>query len=69
MHNIPASFTIYTLGGYLQYTSEHGAVAYRMEQADTKSGLLYKATDDFDGFYTCPVDERAAPVCTVPLPS
>ena len=40
-----------------------------MEQADTKSGLLYKATDDFDGFYACPVDKRAAPVCTVPLPS
>ena len=50
--------------GYVKYTKEHGAVASRTEQADSKSGLLYKAIDDFDGFYACPVDKGAAPVST-----
>jgi phosphoserine aminotransferase len=57
MYNIPVSSNLYTIGGVIKYTKEHGAVASRTEQGNSMSGLLYKAIDYFDGFYACSVDK------------
>jgi len=67
MYNTPACFTLYTIGEYLKYTKKVGGVAYWAEQSDKKSGMIYKAIDDSDGFYACPVDKTCRSRMNIPF--
>mmetsp|Transcript_116352 Transcript_116352/g.329137 ORF Transcript_116352/g.329137 Transcript_116352/m.329137 type:complete len:369 (-) Transcript_116352:173-1279(-) len=67
MYNTPACFTWYVMGEYLKYTKKVGGVAHWGEQSDKKSGMIYKAIDDSDGFYACPVERSARSRMNVPF--
>merc|ERR1719345_393771 len=55
------------MGEYLKYTVKMGGVAYWAEQSDKKSGMLYNAIDDSDGFYSCPVDKSCRSRMNIPF--
>lgn len=67
MYNTPACFTLYVMGEYLKYTKKVGGVAHWEEQSAKKSGMLYGAIDDSDGFYQCPVEAGARSRMNVPF--
>merc|ERR1712113_1116845 len=37
------------------------------EMSDKKSGMIYKAIDDSDGFYSCPVEKKSRSRMNVPF--
>jgi len=55
------------MGLYLQYMKEKGGVQFWDEQADKKSGAVYGAISDSDGFYSCPVDPAFRSRMNVPF--
>jgi len=42
-------------------------VAHWSEQSDKKAGMIYKAIDDSDGFYSCPVEKASRSRMNVPF--
>merc|ERR1739848_964378 len=44
-----------------------GGVAYWEEQSKKKSEMLYKAIDESDGFYACPVEKSCRSRINVPF--
>merc|ERR1712187_384303 len=67
MYNTPACFTLYVMGEYLKYTKKVGGVAHWEELSAKKSGLLYSAIDDSDGFFQCPVEKSARSRMNIPF--
>ena len=57
MFNTPPVFAVYMLGKILKWMERNGGVEAMERAAATKSGLLYDAIDQSDGYYRCPVDE------------
>ena len=56
MFNTPPVFPIYMFGKVLRWMKAEGGLAAMQKNAAQKSGLLYAAIDDSDGYYNCPVD-------------
>merc|ERR1712048_224480 len=67
MYNTPPCFTWYVMGEYLKYTKEKGGLSYWAEQSDRKSGLLYRAIDESDGFYVAPVQKKSRSRMNIPF--
>ena len=59
MFNTPPVFPIYMFGKVLKWMKNQGGLAAMERNAAEKSGLLYAAIDQSDGYYQCPV-ERAS---------
>ncbi len=56
MFNTPPVFPIYMLGKVLKWMKKQGGLAAMEAMAAEKSSALYRAIDDSDGYYCCPVD-------------
>lgn len=56
MFNTPPVFPIYMLGKVLKWMKKQGGLAAMERMAAEKSGALYRAIDESDGYYNCPVD-------------
>ncbi|WP_424946208.1 3-phosphoserine/phosphohydroxythreonine transaminase [Candidatus Spongiihabitans sp.] len=56
MFNTPPVFPIYMFGKVLKWMKKQGGLAAMETLAAEKSGALYRAIDDSDGYYTCPVE-------------
>lgn len=56
MYNTPPCYNIYMSGLYFEYIKRQGGLTFFNEQALQKSGLVYEAIDQSNGFYTGPVD-------------
>ena len=56
MFNTPPVFPIYLFGKVLRWMKDQGGLAAMERNAAQKSGLLYAAIDDSDGYYNCPVE-------------
>jgi len=67
MYNTPACYTIYVMGEYLKYTKKVGGLKYWAEKSDIKSGLIYSAIDDSDGFYRAPVAKDCRSRMNIPF--
>merc|ERR1712217_987458 len=67
MYNTPACYTIYVMGEYLKYTKKVGGLKYWAEKADIKSGLIYNAIDDSNGFYRAPVAKDCRSRMNIPF--
>lgn len=67
MYNTPSCFSIYVMGLYLKYTKERGGVSYWEDLSAKKTGLLYGAIDNSDGFYSAPVDRSCRSRMNVPF--
>lgn len=55
MFNTPPVFPIYVFGKVLKWMKKQGGLAAMERNAEEKSGLLYRAIDDSDNYYNCPV--------------
>ena len=58
MFNTPPVFAIYMFGKVLQWMRREGGLAAMEQRAAQKSASVYRAIDDSDGYYRCPVDEQ-----------
>ncbi|KAF4665986.1 Phosphoserine aminotransferase [Perkinsus olseni] len=67
MYNTPACYAIYMTGLYLKYTKAHGGLKHWDDLAEKKSGLLYKAIEDSNGFYNAPVEKNVRSRMNVPF--
>jgi len=67
MYNTPACFTMYAMGEYLKYTKKVGGLAHWAELSNKKSGLIYDAISDSDGFYKCPIEKGARSRMNIPF--
>ena len=67
MYNTPSCFSIYVMGLYLKYTKERGGVSYWEDLSAKKTGLLYGAIDNSNGFYAAPVDPSCRSRMNVPF--
>jgi len=67
MYNTPACFTMYVMGEYLKYTQKVGGIAHWAEQSAIKSGMIYNAIDDSNGFYACPVEKQSRSRMNIPF--
>lgn len=67
MYNTPPCYSMYMMGLYFKYTKSKGGLQYWDELADKKSGMLYDAIDNSDGFYTGPVDKEYRSRMNVPF--
>jgi phosphoserine aminotransferase len=67
MYNTPPCFTLYVMGEYLKYTKKMGGVTHWAEQSDKKSGMIYKAIEESDGFYSAPVEKQSRSRMNVPF--
>ena len=56
MFNTPPVFPIYMLGKVLKWMKKQGGLGAMESIAAEKSGNLYRAIDNSDGYYICPVD-------------
>ena len=56
MFNTPPVFAIYMLGKVLKWMKKQGGLTAMENQAAEKSATLYRAFDDSNGYYTCPVE-------------
>jgi phosphoserine aminotransferase len=65
MFNTPPVFPIYMLGKVLKWMRDEGGVAAMERQAEEKAGRLYRAIDQSDGYYRCPVDAGSRSVMNV----
>ena len=54
--NTPPMFSIYVMGKMLRWIEQHGGLAGMAQRAVRRSGLIYDAIDDSDGFYTGPAE-------------
>jgi len=67
MYNTPACWTLYAIGEYLKFMKKAGGLTHWAELSDKKSGLIYNAVDDSDGFYQCPVVKSARSRMNLPF--
>ncbi len=58
LFNTPPVFSVYALNLVLRYLKQQGGITPLEDANKEKADLLYKAIEDSDGFYRCPVDER-----------
>ena len=56
LYNTPPVFSIWGINLVLKWIKEMGGASAMAERAEKKSQLLYKAMEESDGFYRCPVD-------------
>jgi phosphoserine aminotransferase len=54
--NTPSMFSIWVTGKVLAWIREHGGVAAMEERAARRSGSVYRAIEESDGFYRSPVE-------------
>ena len=55
LYNTPPVYAIYMLNKVLGWVESRGGVGEMDRAADAKSQLLYRAIDESDGYYRCPV--------------
>lgn len=58
LYNTPPCFGIYKMGLYFDYVKRNGGVEAFYEMSKEKSGAIYAAIDESNGFYTAPVEKR-----------
>ncbi len=57
LYNTPPVFAIYMLKMTLDWVKEVGGLGEMEKRANARSGILYDAIDQSDGWYRCPVDK------------
>ena len=58
LFNTPPVFAIYMVGKVLKWIKAKGGLAVIEKEAAEKSGIIYSAIDDSDGYYRSPVERR-----------
>jgi phosphoserine aminotransferase len=56
MHNTPPVFPIYVMEKVLRWMRDQGGLPAMEAGANLRSGLIYQAIDESDGFYVSPVE-------------
>ena len=59
MFNTPPVFPIYMYGKVLKWMKAQGGISAMENNAAEKSGILYQAIDNSDGYFSCPVEVRS----------
>lgn len=67
LYNTPPTFTIYVMGLVFEWIKKKGGLEAMNANALTKSQLIYKAIENSNGFYTCPVDLKYRSRMNVPF--
>jgi len=67
LYNTPPTFSIYVMGLVFEWIKLKGGVEAMNANAVKKSQLIYKAIENSNGFYTCPVDLKYRSRMNVPF--
>lgn len=67
VYNTPSVFAVYVMEKVFQWIKRNGGIKEMERQAIEKSNLLYQVMEESNGFYTCPIKQRARSRMNVPF--
>jgi len=67
LYNTPPTYSIYIMGLVFDWIKQQGGVIQMSKNSNKKSSLLFKAIDNSQGFYNCPVDSECRSRMNVPI--
>lgn len=58
LYNTPPVYAVYLLDKVLGWVEAEGGLTAMDQNAEAKSGVVYRAIDESDGYYRCPVERH-----------